>query len=169
MKRKVNNMRLNADLKGLSTLVTVILMIIAAIVGGIIAYAFTIAAYTEIPERTTLVITGVYFEEEENATSFKISVLNPSYSPTDATLYGIALSVKGENQLYYVTETKPAIGNGIVIPRSEALNITCSKIEKGSEALSFGEFAVEFAGKSIIVHIFSSNSTASNIEIALPS
>lgn len=167
LKRKVNIMRVNADLKGLSTLMVILLIIIAAIIGGVISYAFTIAAYVKVPEGTTLVITGFYFDKE-NATSFKISVLNPSYSPTSATLHEIALSLKGENQLYYVTKTEPSINNGIVIPSGESINITCSEIMKDDVEISLGDFAGEFAGKAIIVHIFSPDSSASNIETILP-
>ncbi len=167
LERKVNAMRMHGDLKGLSTLMIILLIIIAAIIGGIISYAFTIAAYVRVPERTTLVITGFYFDKE-NATSFKISVLNPSYSPTDATINGIALSLKGENQLFYVARSEPSFEKGLVIPSGESLNITCSGIIKDYTTVSFGEFIGEFAGKSIIVHIFSSYSSASNIEATLP-
>lgn len=160
-------MHMHADLKGLSTLMVILLIIIAAIIGGIISYAFTIAAYVKVPEGTTLVITGFYFDKE-NATSFKVSVLNPSYSPTEATIYGVALSLKGENQLFYVAKTEPSIENGVVIPSGESLNITCSGIIKDDTTVSLGEFVGEFAGKAIIVHIFSSDSSASNIETTLP-
>lgn len=160
-------MRIYGGLKGLSTLIVILLVIIAAIIGGILSYAFTIAAYVRVPEGTALVITGFYFDKE-NATSFKINVLNPSYSPTDATIYGIALSLKGENQLFYVAETEPSIENGVVIPSGESLNVTCAGIIKEDTRVSLGEFAGEFAGKSIIVHIFSSDSSASNIETTLP-
>jgi len=167
LKRKVNVMRMRADLKGLSTLMVILLIIIAAIIGGIISYAFTIAAYVKVPEGTTLVITGVYFDKE-NVTSFKLNILNPSYSPTDATIYGVALSLKGENQLFYVAKTEPPIENGVVIPSGESLNITCSGIIKDDTTVSLGEFVGEFAGKAIIVHIFSSDSSASNVETTLP-
>ncbi len=160
-------MRMHGDMKGLSTLMIILLLVIAAIIGGIISYAFTIAAYVKVPEKTTLVITGFYFDKE-NASSFKLSVLNPSYSPTDATINGIAVSIKGENQLFYVAKSNPSIGNGLVIPSGESLNITCSEIIKDGANISLGEFVGEFAGKSIIVHIFSSDSSASNIEVALP-
>jgi len=162
-------MHMHSDLKGLSTLMVILLIIIAVIIGGIISYAFTIAAYVnvKVPEGTTLVITGFYFDKE-NATSFKISVLNPSYSPTEATIYGVALSLKGENQLFYIAKTEPPIENGVVIPSGESLNITCSEIIKDDTTVPLGEFVGEFAGKDIIVHIFSSDSSASNLEITLP-
>lgn len=160
-------MRICADVKALSTLTVILLIIIAAIMGGIIAYAFTIAAYVELPERTTLTITDFYFDKE-NATSFRISVLNPSYSPTDATINGIAVSLKRETQLYYAAKTEPSIENGLVISSGESLNVTCFEVKKDDATITFGEFASEFAGKTILVHVFSPDSSASNVEVTLP-
>lgn len=160
-------MRINANIKGLSTLAVILIVIISAIIGGIISYAFTIAYYTKIPEETTVAITGVYLDKE-NVRSFNVSVLNPSYSPTDATISRIAVSLKGEAQLYDVVETKPSIENGLAIPRGVSLNITCLKIRTDSSNITFGEFVSTFAGKIFIVHVFSSDSSAANMEAALP-
>lgn len=161
-------MRMYADEKALSTLAVIFLMLIAAIVGGVIAYAFTIAAYVDYPHRTTLVITDFYLDKQ-NITSFRINVLNPSYSPTSATISSIAMSVKGESQLYYVTKTEPTIAKkGLAVAIGESLKISCSTVEKGGENITFGEFVSEFAGKTIIVHVFSPDSAASNVEAELP-
>lgn len=156
-----------ANSRAISTLAVILLIIFAAIVGGIISYAFTISAYVKLPEKTTLVITGFYIDKED-VNSFKISVLNPSYSPTDATIYEIALSLKGETELYYAANTDPPIEYGIVVPVGESINITCSHLRKGGFSILLGEFIGEFAGKTVIVHVFSSDSTASNMEAALP-
>ncbi len=160
-------MRINANIKGLSTLAVILIVIISAIIGGIISYAFTIACYTKIPEETTIAITGVYLDKE-NVRSFYVSVLNPSYSPTSATVSRIAVSLKGEAQLYDVVETKPSIGNGLAIPSGTSLNITCLKIRKDNTNITFGEFVSTFAGKTIIVHVFSPDSSAANMEATLP-
>ncbi|MEM2767672.1 MAG: hypothetical protein QXQ47_05120 [Candidatus Bathyarchaeia archaeon] len=156
------------DEKALSILTAIFLMLIAAIVGGVIAYAFTIAAYVDYPHRTTLAITDLYIDKQ-NITSFKIRVLNPSYSPTIATISAVAVSVKGENQLYYVAKTVPTIAeDGLTVPIGESLEIVCSTVKKGEEKITFGEFASEFAGKNILIHVFSPDSAASNIEVRLP-
>lgn len=160
-------MQICSSFKAISTFTLVLLMLIAAIVGGIIAYAFTIAAYVEFPQKTTIVITETYFEKK-NATSFSISVLNPSYSPRPATISGIALSVTGGTQLYYATKTAPSIKDGLTVPIGEHVNITCLEIEKDAANIPFGEFAAEFTGETIIVHVFSPDSSASNIQTKLP-
>jgi len=153
--------------KGVSTLILILLLLISAVVGGIITYMFAIAPFIEVPERTTVNITNVYIDKE-NATSFKIGVLNPSYSSTNATITRIAINLKGESQLYDITETNPQIGNGITLQRSETLNITCSKVGKDGANVTWGEVAGEFAGKTIAINVFSPDALAANIEKTLP-
>jgi len=160
-------MLIRSNLKGVSTLAIILLMIISAIIGGLLSYMFTIALFSTIPEKTTVTITDVYFDGE-NARSFKISVLNPSYSPANATVTRIALSLKGGPELYYIVATEPPIENGIVIQKGETLNITCLNAQRDSANVSWGRLAGEFAGENITVHVFSPDSTAANIEASLP-
>ncbi|MEM3549616.1 MAG: hypothetical protein QXN87_01680 [Candidatus Bathyarchaeia archaeon] len=160
-------MRLWADVKALSTIALILLILISAVIGGIITYAFTIANYIRIPEGTTVTVTRVYFDKE-NANSFKICVLNPSYSPSNVEISRIAVSLKGEGRLYDVVETHPSIENGIIIPIGEFLNITCSMVRKDNASIKWGLFAGEFAGETVILHVFSSNSTGANVEAKLP-
>ncbi|MEM3788968.1 MAG: hypothetical protein QXN95_03775 [Candidatus Bathyarchaeia archaeon] len=162
-------MNVRIDVKAVSTLLTIILIIISAIIGGIVSYAFTIAYYTKKPEGTTLTITGVYINKED-ATRFTISVLNPSYSPTDAKISRIAISLEGETQLYDVVETDPPLKNGIVVPIGESKNITCIKMKKENTNVTLGQLigSYGFAGKTIIVHVFSPDSTAANMQTKLP-
>jgi len=160
-------MLIRSNLKAVSTLAIILLMIISAIVGGLLSYMFTIALFTQIPEKTTVAITDVYFDKE-NARSFKISVLNPSYSPTNATITRIAVSLKGEPQLYDIVTTEPPIENGVVVQKGETLNITCLKAQRDSANVSWGKLAGEFAGENITVNVFSPSSPAANIESSLP-
>lgn len=153
--------------KGVSTLVIIFLLLISALAGGIISYMFTIAPYIKIPETTLVTTTGVFIDAE-NARSFKIGVLNPSYSPTNATITRIALNLKGESQLYDVAETDPSIENGLIIQRGETLNITCSRILMDDVNVTWGKFASEFAGETIIANVFSSDVPAANMEATLP-
>lgn len=160
-------MRMFGSTKAVSTFIMILLMIIAAIVGGIISYMFTIPQYTDIPQGTTLAITGVYFDIQ-NAASFKVGVLNPSYSSSNATIASIAVSVGGESTLYNITETEPSIENGTVLQKGQSINITCSKVRENGTDISWGRFAGEYAGRSIVVSVFSSDSPAANKELTLP-
>jgi len=160
-------MFIRSNLKAVSTLAIILLMVISAVIGGLLSYMFTIVLFTKIPEKTTVTITDVYFDKE-NARSFKISVLNPSYSPTNATVTRIAVSLKGGPELYDVVSTEPSIENGIVIQKGEILNITCLRAQRDSANVSWGRLAGEFAGEDITVHVFSPDSAAANIEASLP-
>jgi len=162
-----NCMLIRSNLKAVSTLAIILLMIISAIIGGLLSYMFTIAFFTKIPEKTTVTITDVYFDKE-NARSFKISLLNPSYSPTNATVTRIALSLKGGSELYDVVSTEPSIENGIVIQKGETLNVTCLEAQRDNADISWGRLAGEFAGENITVHVFSPDSPAANIEASVP-
>ena len=157
-------MGLSASVKGLSTITIILIVVISAVVGGIISYAFTIAYYTNVPEKTTLAITGIYIDPQ-NVRSFNITVLNPSYSPGDANITRIALSLKNGTRLYDVVETSPSIQNGLKIRKGESLNITCLKLEAN---MLFSDFASEFAGEKILVHVFAEESPAANMEAKLP-
>ena len=66
-------MLIRSNLKAVSTLAIIFLMIISAIIGGLLSYMFTIVLFSSIPEKTTVTITDVYFDKE-NARSFKISL-----------------------------------------------------------------------------------------------
>lgn len=160
-------MGLHANVKGISTITLILLIVISAVIGGIISYAFTIAYYAKIPEETALTITGVYINPK-NVREFNITVLNPSYSPKNANITRIAISLKNGTQLYDVVETKPSINNGLEVRVGEALNITCQKIRKDNNDISFGEFVSTFPGKTILVHVFAEGSPAANMETRLP-
>jgi hypothetical protein len=157
-------MGLGASVKGLSAITTILIIVISAVVGGIISYAFTIAYYTDVPEKTTLAITGIYINPQ-NVRSLNITVLNPSYSPGDANITRVALSLKNGTKLYNVVETSPSIKNGLKIRRGESINITCLKLEAN---MTLGEFVSEFAGEKILVHVFAEGSPAANMEAKLP-
>jgi len=160
-------MNILRNVRAVSRIIIIILMIISAIIGGLITYIFTIASYVEIPKGTTITITDV-FMDRENATAFKVGVLNPSFSLGDATITRIAVSIKGETQLYDIVETEPSIENGIAVPKGTILNITCSKVRKDDFNFTWGRFVGEFAGKTLIVHVFSSDSPAANKEVDSP-
>jgi len=160
-------MGLRNQVRGTSTIALILLVLISAIIGGIISYAFTIAYYTKIPKETTLAITNVYINPRD-IRSFIIEVLNPSYSPSDTNVTRIALSLKNGTQLYDVVEANPSIKNGLRIRKGESVNITCSTIKKDNITITFGEFVSAFPGEAILLHVFAEGSPAANIETLLP-
>ena len=158
--------------KAISSLALIILMLISAVIGGIIGYMLTIAHYVEIeyniPEnKTVLTITDVYIDPE-HASSFTITVLNPSFSISNATITKIAINVANNTEFYQVVETNPIIEDGLTVPKGEAINITCSAIQIGEKQVTWGEFAYEFAAQPITINVFSQEASAANIKVTLP-
>jgi len=153
--------------KGVSILVLILLILASAILGGLAAYMFTIAAFIEMPKGTTVAITGVYFDKE-NARSFIVGVLNPSYSPGNATIVRLSITTTGSPQVCDVTKSQPETVNGLVLRKGESINITCSQILRDEVNITWGQIAAEFAGQNIMVHVFSIDAQAANKIVTLP-
>ena len=158
--------------KAISTLTLIILIVASAIIGGIISYMLTIAYYVEIgynvPENEiTLVITEIFLDPKD-VSSFSIEVLNPSYSVSDATITGIAVSIEDEDVLYNVIEASPDLKEGIPISVGESVKISCKKIQFKGESVPLGRFITEYPGKVATVHVFSKEGSAANREFILP-
>jgi len=158
--------------KAVSSLTLIILMLVSVVIGGIIAYMLTIAYYVEIeyniPEnKIILTITDVYIDPE-HASSFTITVLNPSFSISNATITKIAVNVADKAELYEAVETNPIIGDGLTVLKGKAVNITCLAIQMGGKRVPWGEFAYEFAAQPITIHVFSQEASAANKKVTLP-
>ncbi|MBS7621138.1 family 10 glycosylhydrolase, partial [Candidatus Bathyarchaeota archaeon] len=110
-------------------------------------------------------IVQVYINKED-VKDFKIEVLNPEYSPSDATITGIEVGLEGE--LFEVVETEPPIEDGILIPRGESLNITCWKLRKGDAHFSWREIASMFSGEIVTIHVLFQEFPAVSREVKLP-
>lgn len=81
--------------RGISTIALIILLVGSATLGAILSYTWTVGYYVErglrVPENiTTVTITNMTFPLE-NSTYFHVTVLNPTYSETDAEIDSIAL------------------------------------------------------------------------------
>jgi len=153
--------------KGVSILVLILLILASAILGGLATYMFTIAAFIEIPKGTTVAITGVYFDKE-NASSFKVGIMNPSYSSGNATIVRLSITTPGTKQIYDISDTEPETLSGLVIRKGESLNITCSKVLRDGVNITWGQIAGEFARRNIVVHVFSIDAPAANMIVTLP-
>jgi len=159
--------------KAISTLTLIILIVASAIIGGIISYMLTIAYYVEIgynvPENEiTLVITEIFLDPKD-VSFFSIEVLNPSYSVSNATITGIAVSIEDEDILYNVIETSPDLKEGIQISVGESVKISCKKIQFKGKNVTLGRFVTEYPGKVATVHVFSKEGSAANKKFMLPS
>lgn len=124
--------------KAVSTLTLIILMLCAAVLGGIISYMSVIANFYLEPENTVgLVITEVNFPVD-HADYFDITIMNPSHSPSGTNIAEIYFTSDGKRK--NVTNTD--LGElPIFLERGNSKTIRC--FEKWGQ----------FAGKTITVHV----------------
>lgn len=106
-------MKLTRNMKAISKLLLILLLLTVLIIGAILSYLWVVGYYItlgiRVPEETTISITGVTFNSQDTS-YFNVTLLNPSYSPTDANITQIAASPK-DGFLYNVppNETHPQL------------------------------------------------------------
>jgi hypothetical protein len=132
------------EVKAISTLFAILLILLAAIVGALIAYTWTIAPFYREPENTLdLIVTDANFPVND-ANHFNVTVLNPSHSIADANITTIYVTARGFNETS-ITQSQPALP--IIVAKGTSQIITCS--------LAWGSLA----GSLIAVHVLTANDT----------
>jgi hypothetical protein len=127
-----------------STILTVILILIAAIVGALVAYMWTMAPFYLEPENAVdLIVTDTNFPVN-NAKYFNVTVMNPSHSVSAANITDIYITAPGFNRTG-VTDSNPELP--FMLDRGTTQTINCS--------LLWGNLA----GKLVTVHVATANNT----------
>jgi len=127
-----------------STILTVILILIAAIVGALVAYMWTMAPFYLEPENAVdLSVTDTNFPVN-NAGYFNVTVMNPSHSVSAANITDIYITAPGFNRTS-VTDSNPELP--LMLDRGTTQTINCS--------LLWGNLA----GKLVTVHVATANNT----------
>ena len=103
-------MKLAQNLKGISKLAFLLLMVIFFLLGGIFSYIYTMGFYApgefNVPSHS-LAIEDVHFSPE-NAFVFNVTVLNPSYSASNAIIDRIKVSTS-DGRLHSINYTLPEL------------------------------------------------------------
>jgi len=103
--------RLARNVSGISRLMLILLLIIFFLLGATFSYIWTMGFYApgefNLPSRTNAVIESVYFPPE-NATFFNVTVLNPSYSPSDAAIKEIKTATV-DGKVHIATSSSPSL------------------------------------------------------------
>jgi len=98
------------NLKAISKLLLILLLLLAMIIGSIFSYLLLAGYYLnldiKVPENTTLSIVDIDLSMQ-NAETFNITILNPTYSPTEAKITEI--SVATEDEIHTVMNVKPEL------------------------------------------------------------
>lgn len=139
--------------RAISTLLTILLILLSAIFGALIAYMWTVASFIVEPENTfDLLITNVNFPVNQ-ATRFTVTVMNPSHSLADTNITDIYIETSGQNRTS-ITSSDPSLP--FPMPRGTVQTFNCS--------LNWGPFA----GRIITVHAKSLNGTETGQSITAP-
>lgn len=103
-------MKFSRNVKAISKLLLILLLLLTTIVGAILSYIWVVGYYINlgiaVPEKTTVSITNVTFDNQ-NTSYFFVTILNPSYSPTEANVTEIAASTG--NDIQSTTEVNPLL------------------------------------------------------------
>ena len=120
-------MKLTRNMKTISKLLLILLLLTALIIGAILSYLWVIGYYVSlglrIPEKTTVSITNVTFNPQDTS-YFNVTLLNPSYSPTDTNITKIATSPK-EGFLYNIPPNEVDPQLPYELPKAEEKTFKC--------------------------------------------
>jgi hypothetical protein len=116
--------KLAQDFKGISRLLMLLLLIAFFLLGAILSYVWTMGFYApseyNLPSETSVTIENVQFTPED-ATFFNVTLLNPSYSPSDAVIDRIKVSTDDGN-VHSITSTSPTLPITLVPGKSQTIH-----------------------------------------------
>ncbi len=105
-------MKLIRNAVGISKLVLILLLLVAAIVGAVLSYIWTVGYYVslglQLPEAPTVTITDIDFDPQD-AKSFNLTLLNPSFSPFSVSIKQVMASTE-DGDLHDGIGTDPTLG-----------------------------------------------------------
>ena len=97
--------------KAISKILFILLILLALIIGSIFSYLILAGYYlnlgVKVPEKNTISIIDANLDTQ-NTEAFNITVLNPTYSPSEATIKEILVATT-DNQTHLVTATDPQL------------------------------------------------------------
>jgi hypothetical protein len=117
-------MKFIRNVKAISKLLLILLLLMATITGAILSYLWVMGYFitleSVIPEKTTVSIANVTFNPQ-NTSYFFVTLLNPSYSPTEANVTEIVASTGKD--IHNITEVHPLLPYRLL--RSEEETFKC--------------------------------------------
>lgn len=146
--------------KALSSLSLIILLLIAAIIGGIISYLWVTGYYVglkeKIPEQNTVAITNLTFSPQ-NASVFNATILNPSFSPSETVqIASIGYRGQSETTFHPVVLSEPTLQPPFSLPRGTSQTFQCT-----------GDLS-PYVNQTIWVSVFVLNGSGSTRSVKIP-
>ena len=147
-------MRIISNIKAISTLMLIILILCSLVLGALISYFWVMASYYNMPENTTLLIVEEVVFPVVNARYFNVTILNPSNSISDIDITAIRLSVEGKTEVYNVTTADPPLP--FTLRRGTKQTFKCIK--------NWGNFA----GETVRIEPVAANASTKSYSYATP-
>jgi len=142
--------KLSRSTQAISRLSMILLLLASLVLGATLSYVIVMGTFYNIPlETTQLSIIDLYFPVH-NATTFNVTVLNPSYSPSDVKITEIRFTVEDNATLFRVMDTEPSLP--FTLKRGRSQTFRCTSYWGG------------FAGKKITVHVLVDGASGPNME-----
>jgi hypothetical protein len=148
---------LGKNKKALSSLSLIILLLIAAIIGGIVSYLWVTGYYAslkeKIPEQDTVAITNLSFNPQ-NATAFNVTLLNPSYSPSDKIgVYAIGYEGEEETTMHFVPSSTPALAFNLSRGASQTFTCIGNLTAYVNQTVAVSAFVLNGSGSTNFIEI----------------
>jgi hypothetical protein len=149
-------MRLIQNAIGISKLILILLLLVSAIVGAVLSYMWTEGYYQSrglrLPETATVTITDVAFDPQD-PTFFNLILLNPSFSPSSASVAKIMASTE-DGVLHGISAVTPSLPVELSIGESKTLKCIWNW--------------ANYTGEDIRVYVFIAEGSGSNLEKKAP-
>ena len=120
-------MRLLHDVKSVSKLILIILLLLSFVVGALVSYVWTMGFYApqefNLPKGSLVSIEGVSFSAQDTS-YFNVTMLNPSYSTSAITLAMITARNLDNSKLYDVYDSDPSLP--YTLERGQTVTVKCN-------------------------------------------
>lgn len=105
------NMRLIRNLRAISWLSLILLLLVSAIVGALLSYMWVVGYYENLrirtPQKSDVTIVNATFPAQDTS-FFNVTIFNPSYSPSTASITQIETRTK-DGLIHNITSTDPKL------------------------------------------------------------
>jgi len=140
-------MKFIRNVKAISKLLLILLLLMATIVGAILSYLWVMGYFitleSVIPEKTTVSIANVTFNPQ-NTSYFFVTLLNPSYSPTEASVTEIVASIGKD--VHNITEVNPLLPYRLVKGEEETFECVWNWANHTGETIKIIAFVADGSG-----------------------
>lgn len=142
----------------LGKITLIVLLFSALIVGALLSYIWVMGYYIglgiNVPEVSSVVITDVSVSPRD-PTYFNLSILNPSFSPSEAKILRISV-LTSDGVIHNVKNTYPPLQKGLTLQVGESKILRC-----------YWNWA-DYAGETVRVAIFLDQGSGATFQKALP-